>query len=279
MRQKPRPTRRPFRHGKPAQPHSGRPDSRDYSHRPDHEPLIPITGRRPVEELLRLNLKPERLLVLARERRAKEAEILAPFIEAGWKIEERERAQLDQAAEGLHHQGFVALIRQFPYRTVEELIELAQGKPDPVVVALDEVQDAGNLGAILRSAECSGAAGAIIPAHRAAPVTAAVIRASAGAALHLPLARSINLAHALEEFTQAGFRVFGADQEAAQSLYQTDLTGPVVLVVGSEGHGLRPGVKRRCEALVSIPLRGRTASLNASVAAALCLYEALRQRL
>jgi 23S rRNA (guanosine2251-2'-O)-methyltransferase len=270
MRQKPKPPHHAFRKGKPTY---NRPN------RSDQEPLIPIVGRRPVEELLRLNVKPEKLLVLTRERRGKEADILTPFQEAGWKVEERERAQLDQAAEGLHHQGFVALIRHFPYHTVPELIESALRAPDPVIIALDEVQDAGNLGAILRSAECAGAAGAVIPVHRAASVTAAVVRASAGAALHLPLARAINLAHALEEFTQAGFRILGADQEGRQSLYRTDLTGPVVLVVGSEGKGLRPGVKRRCDALVSIPLRGRTASLNASVAAALCLYEAVRQRL
>jgi 23S rRNA (guanosine2251-2'-O)-methyltransferase len=223
-------------------------------------------------------MKPEKLLVLARERRGKEANILTPFREAGWKIEEVERAKLDLAAEALHHQGFVALIRHFPYRTTAELIEQAQAQSDPLIIALDEVQDAGNLGAILRSAECAGVVGGVIPVHRAAGITAAVIRASAGAALHLPLARAVNLAHALEEFTVAGFRVFGADQEGMQSLYKTDLTGPVVIVVGSEGRGLRPGVKRRCEALISIPIRGRTASLNASVAAALCLYEALRQR-
>jgi len=269
MHQKPKPPRN-FRRGKPEQ---------FQRRRPELEPLIPIVGRRPVEELLRLNLKPEKLLLLAREKRGKETEILAPFLEAGWKVEETDRTKLDQAAEGLHHQGFVALIRHFPYRTIPELIENSATFTDPVIIALDEIQDAGNLGAILRSAECAGAAGAIIPLHRAASVTAAVIRASAGAALHLPLARTVNLAHALEELSQAGFRIIGADQEAAQPLYKVKMTGPVALVIGSEGRGLRPGVKRRCEALISIPLLGRTASLNASVAAAVCLYETLRQRL
>jgi 23S rRNA (guanosine2251-2'-O)-methyltransferase len=279
MRQKPRPNRKRISRSKPARPQAGRFEDRSRSHRTEADPLIPIVGKRPVEELLRLNFKPEKLLVLARERHGKEAQSLAPYQEAGWKIEELERPQLDLAAEGLHHQGFVALIRHFPFIHTSDLIKSALAQPQPLVVALDEVQDAGNLGAILRSAECAGAAGAVIPVHRAASVTAAVVRASAGAALHLPLARSVNLGHALEEFTEAGFRIFGADQEGAQSLYETDLTGPVVLVIGSEGRGLRPGIKRRCQALISIPISGRTASLNASVAAAVCLYEALRQRL
>jgi 23S rRNA (guanosine2251-2'-O)-methyltransferase len=278
MRQKPRPPRKPFHHRDKSKSHEGRSDRPNLS-RPEVEPLIPIVGRRPVEELLRLNRKPEKLLVLARERHGKEAQVLAPYLEAGWKIEELERPQLDLAAEGLHHQGLVALIRHFPFLHLDELIKSALVQPQPLVVALDEVQDTGNLGAILRSAECAGAIGAVIPVHRAASVTAAVVRASAGAALHLPLARCVNLGQALDEFTEAGFSIIGADQEGTQSLYQTDLTGPIVLVIGSEGHGLRPGVKRRCRALISIPILGRTASLNASVAAAVCLYEILRQRL
>jgi len=266
--------------------HRDHPQSRPGPRRSFHpsapapEPLLPISGRRPVGELLRRGLKPEVLLILRRERRGKEAEVFEPYRQAGWKIEEVERERLDQAAEGTHHQGVVALIRQFPYLTAEELVESAQSREsDPLVVVLDEIQDAGNLGAILRSAEGAGAAGAVIPLHRSAQVTAAVMRASAGAALHLPICREVNLNRALEVLREAGFRVFGADQEGDQSLYQTDLRGPAVLVIGSEGRGLRPGVKRRCDALVAIPLRGRVASLNASVAAALCLYEAVRQRL
>ncbi len=244
------------------------------------DPAIPIAGRRPVEELLRKGIRPEKLLVQVREQAWKQEALLEPFRRAGWKIEEKEKADLDAAAEGLHHQGFVALLTQFPYIGLEALRAGAQAlSPEPTIVVLDQIQDAGNLGAILRSAECAGAAGAIIPLHRAAGITPAVIRASAGAALHLPIARVVNLSPAIDELKLAGFRVFGADQEGSKSIYEADLRGPAVLVVGSEGRGLRPGIKRRCDQLLALPLCGKVTSLNASVAAALCLYEILRQNL
>lgn len=242
--------------------------------------LIPISGKRPVEELLRRNIQPERLLVTAREKRGKEDELLRRCRLAGWKIEESERVHLDEASEGLHHQGYVALIREFPFWSLEGLIETAQqGKNDPILVALDQIQDVGNLGAILRSAECAGVSGAIVPRHQSAGITAAVIRSSAGAALHLPMCRVVNLSGALDELREAGYRVFGADQEGTLPIFKADLHDPVVIVIGSEGRGLRPGVKRRCDALVNIPLLGRVGSLNASAAAAVCLFEVVRQRM
>jgi 23S rRNA (guanosine2251-2'-O)-methyltransferase len=241
---------------------------------------IPIAGRRPVEELHERGIVPEILLVARRMQSGKPDEALRRFQSAGWKIREVEPAQLQAAAAGLHHQGYVALIREFPYRRLDEIIAgIPQAAEEPFLVVLDQIQDVGNVGAILRTAECSGAAGAILPVHRAAGITAAVIRASAGAALHLPVARVVNIAGALERLKEADFRIIGADQEARRLLYEADLRGKIALVIGSEGRGLRPGVKRRCDDLISIPLRGRVASLNASVAAALCLYEILRHRL
>jgi len=251
--------------------------------RPPEAGLIPITGKRPVAELLRRGIQPERLLIAVRERQEKEGDLLKHCRSAGWKVEEKERGQLDDAAEGLHHQGYVALIREFPYSSREELIELAQQgaslHADPIFIALDQIQDAGNLGAILRSAECAGVKGAIIPLHRSAGVSAAVIRRSAGAALHLPICRVVNLSAILDELKAAGFRIYGADQEGSRSLFKADLGGPIIIVIGSEERGLRPGVKRRCDELLGIPLHGRIASLNASAAAAVFLYEAVRQRL
>lgn len=245
-----------------------------------HDRLIPIAGRRPVEELLHKGIIPDKLLATIRDRRSKPDELLERLRAAGWKIEERTQNELDEACEGLHHQGFVAFISNFPFRSLHELINLGENRPvQPLIIALDQIQDAGNLGAILRTAECAGAAGAIIPQHRAAGITAAVIRASAGAALHLPLCRVVNLSGALDGLRVAGYHIVGADQEGDRSLYNTKLDGKLALVVGSEGRGLRPGIKRRCDDLVSIPLAGRVSSLNASVAAALFLYEAARQRM
>ncbi len=241
---------------------------------------IPIAGRRPVEELWERGVIPDVLLVARRIQSGKPDEALRRFQTAGWKIREADPAQLQQAAEGLHHQGYVALIREFPYRRLDDLIAGAdQAEGEPFLVVLDQIQDVGNVGAILRTAECSGAAGAILPMHRAAGITAAAIRASAGAALHLPIARVVNIAGALDRLKEADFRIIGADQEAQRLLYDADLRGKIALVIGSEGRGLRPGVKRRCDDLISIPLRGHVASLNASVAAALCLYELVRRRL
>lgn len=241
---------------------------------------IPIAGRRPVEELWERGVIPEVLLVARRFQGGKPDEILRRFQSAGWKVREVDSLQLEAAAEGLHHQGYVALIREFPYHRLDDLIaDAVRAGDESVLVVLDQIQDVGNVGAILRTAECSGACGAILPLHRAAGITAAVIRASAGAALHLPVARVVNIAGALERLKEADFRIIGADQEAQRWLYEADLRGRVALVIGSEGRGLRPGVKRRCDDLISIPLRGRVASLNASVAAALCLYEIVRRRL
>lgn len=237
---------------------------------------IPISGRRPIEELLRRRIQPIVLLSAKRTKSGRDDPLLDRCRNAGWKIDMKDKSDLDKATEGLNHQGFVALIHEFPYLTIDELIDKSQAGGSQIIIALDQIQDAGNLGAILRSAECAGAGGAIIPAHRAAGVTAAVIRRSAGAVLHLPVCRTINLSQTLDLLKESDYRIFGTDQEGATSLFEVDFEGPVVIVIGSEGRGLRPGIKRRCDTLVAIPLRGRIASLNASAAAAVCLFEITR---
>ncbi|HEX7343099.1 MAG TPA: 23S rRNA (guanosine(2251)-2'-O)-methyltransferase RlmB, partial [bacterium] len=241
--------------------------------------LIPISGRRPVEELLRKGIKPEKLLLLAHEKQGRHIEDEGRFRVAGWPVSVVERGEIEAASGGLHHQGYVALVRHFPYWRFEDLLDHARAKSkEPVLIALDEIQDVGNLGAIIRSAECLGCAGAILPMHRSAAVTAAAMRSSAGAALHLPISRVVNLSGALDVLKEAGFRVFGADQEGIASPFEADLRGSIVLVIGSEGRGLRPGVKRRCDDLLRIPQTGRVESLNASAAAAILFYELARQR-
>ena len=173
------------------------------------------------------------------------------------------------------HQGICAEVDPYPYAGAAEL--LAAG--EPLLVALDEVTDPQNLGAVVRSAECAGATGVIIPERRAAEVTPAVCKASAGAVEHLPIARVRNLADFLGEAKAAGCWTYGAAAGAATSYDSPDYAGGVVLVLGAEGRGLRPRVGDSCDALISLPLRGRIDSLNVSAAAAVMLYEILQQRL
>ncbi len=183
--------------------------------------------------------------------------------------------ELTRLAGSPDHQGIVAEVEPYPYADPDQLA----GAPDALIVALDQVQDPHNLGAVCRSAEAAGATGVVIPDRRAVGVTPAVCKASAGAVEHLAVARVRNLADWLEAAKGGtGLWVYGAAAEAAEPYTSVDLKGPVVLVMGSEGSGLRPRVESVCDALVSIPLRGRAASLNVSAAAAILLFEAIRQR-
>ena len=196
-----------------------------------------------------------------------------------WLEETRPKLKADREltdrAETRDHQGVLALVAPYPYADAYELA----ASDKPLLAVLDRVTDPRNLGAVARSAEGAGATGIVVPAHGSAVVTPAVARASAGAVEHIPIAVVTNLARYLEEVKGGAFWVYGASGEtAAQSMWETDLTGGVAIVLGAEGKGLRPLVKRMCDALVSIPLAGEIESLNVSVAAAVLLYEARRQR-
>jgi 23S rRNA (guanosine2251-2'-O)-methyltransferase len=172
------------------------------------------------------------------------------------------------------HQGLVCEAEAYPYADAARLME----HEDALVVALDQVQDPQNLGAVCRSAECAGAAGVVMPERRAAEVTPAVCRASAGAVEHLAVARVRNLADYLAEAKRAGAWVYGAEAGAERSYTDVNWSGRAVIVLGSEGAGLRPRVRSACDELVSVPVRGRIESLNVSAAAAVVLYEAARSR-
>jgi len=172
------------------------------------------------------------------------------------------------------HQGVCAAVSEFRYAEPAELLRLA----DPVIVVLDQVQDPQNLGAICRSAECAGAAGVVIPERRSVDVTAAVCKASAGAVEHLPVARIRNVADFLREAKDAGLWCYGADADGPVRYDTIDYSGGVVLVLGSEGSGLRPRVAGSCDALLSIPLRGKVESLSVASAAAVLLYAVARAR-
>jgi 23S rRNA (guanosine2251-2'-O)-methyltransferase len=191
-----------------------------------------------------------------------------------WSADDTDRAELTRLAGSPDHQGVVAEVDPYPYADADSLLE----RPNALVVALDQIQDPHNLGAVCRSAETAGAAGVVIPSRRAATVTAAVCKASAGAVEHLPIAQVTNLADWLARAKEEGAWIYGADAGAETLYTSADLSGKAVLVLGSEGKGLRPRVAATCDLLLSIPARGRVASLNVSAAAAALLFEAVRQR-
>jgi 23S rRNA (guanosine2251-2'-O)-methyltransferase len=192
-----------------------------------------------------------------------------------WRAPETPPGELERLCGSPDHQGVVAEVDPYPYAD-PALLLAAEGA---LIVALDQVQDPRNLGAVARSAEAAGAAGLVIPERRAADVTAATCKASAGAVEHLAIARVRNLADWLAGAKGAGFWIWGADAEALAAPWEVDLTGPTVIVLGGEGKGLRPRVASACDDLVALPQRGRIGSLNVSAAAAALLYEAVRQRL
>lgn len=197
----------------------------------------------------------------------------------GTVIDEVDPRRLSQITNGANHQGIVAQTAPYPYMDLKELIEKAKATAEqPVLLVCDGINDPHNLGAIIRTAEAMGAQGLIIPQRRAAGVTSTVMKVAAGALETFPIARVVNLSRALEELKTAGFWIYGTTANSGKLLHTVEFTGPIVLVVGSEGSGLNLLTERCCDVLISIPLQGKTPSLNASVAAAMTLYETYRQR-
>jgi 23S rRNA (guanosine2251-2'-O)-methyltransferase len=191
-----------------------------------------------------------------------------------WRAPETSPEELERLGGSPEHQGVVAEVDPYPYADPTALLE----RDDALVVVLDQVQDPHNLGAVCRAAEVAGASGVVIPERRAASVTPAACKASAGAVEHLSVARVRNVADWLAEAKKAGAWVYGAAAEAERAYTDVDWSGRAVLVLGSEGSGLRPRVAEACDELISIPVAGRIGSLNASVAAAVIMFEARRQR-
>ena len=228
-----------------------------------------VYGRRPVREALRGR---RAVLELWATERAVAAE---PWLrENGKRVHVKQERELSEAADTRDHQGVVAWVEPYSYADAHELAAVAK----PLLVALDQVTDPHNLGAVIRTAEAAGATGVVVPAHGSARVTPAVARASAGAVEHLPVAVVTNLARYLGEVKSGDLWVVGAAGDAPRSMWESDLSGGLALVFGAEGKGLRPLVRRTCDELVSIPLEGTVESLNVSVAAGVLVYEAKRQR-
>ena len=254
------------------------------SHR-DAEADGVIEGRNAVIEALRAGTAIDKIYLAKGETDAALGHIASAARSKGVVVVDVDRRKLDYMSRTRAHQGVIAMAAVREYASVEDILARAEerGEP-PLIVVCDELSDPHNLGAVIRTAECAGAHGVIIPKRRSAGLTAVVAKTSAGAVSHLPVARVANLPSLLKELKKAGIWVFGADAAGTVPLYEADLKGadlkgPAAIVIGSEGSGMSRLVAETCDVLVRIPMKGKLNSLNASAAAAILLYEAVRQRL
>ena len=239
-----------------------------------------IEGRNAVLEALKSGKPIDKLYVLDGCQDGPVMTIKREAKKRDWFVKFVDKERLDQLSETGHHQGVIAMAAAYEYAELEDLFTTAKEKgEDPFFILLDNIEDPHNLGAIIRTANLAGAHGVIIPKRRSAGLTAVVGKTSAGAVAHVPVARVPNLPSLLRELKDAGVWVFGAAMTGSTPLYQADLKGPAAIVIGSEGAGLGRLVEETCDFTVSIPMFGKINSLNASAAAAVLLYEAVRQRL
>lgn len=238
-----------------------------------------IEGRNAVVEALRAGAAIDKIYLQKGETDRTLGHIASKARAAGIVVVEADRRKLDAMSRTHAHQGVIALSAVREYASVESILRRAadRGEP-PLLVVCDEISDPQNLGAIIRTAECAGAHGVIVPKRRSAGLTAVVAKTSAGAVAHLPVARVPNIPSLLKDLKKQGVWVFGAAADGGTPLYGADLKGPAAVVIGSEGSGMTRLASENCDFLVSIPMRGKLNSLNASAAAAILLYEAVRQR-
>ena len=239
-----------------------------------------LYGINPVSEALTgQGRKPQELIVVRGKQSPRLDELLEQAHALGVPVSRRERRELDRVAGHDNHQGVLLRLEPFAYADLGDLLQRWQQSGRPAFfLLLDGVTDPHNLGAILRSAEVAGCHGVILAKDRSCPVTPVVEKTAAGALCHLPLCQVTNLVRTLEQLQKENIWCYGlAGEEGALPLYRSDLRGNIALVVGSEGKGLRPNVRKHCDGLLAIPMRGRIGSLNASVAAAVALFEVVRQ--
>jgi 23S rRNA (guanosine2251-2'-O)-methyltransferase len=238
-----------------------------------------IYGRHPVLSALESQRNLNRIWITTRLRYDHRFHhLILQAKENGSVIDEVEPKRLDQITEGANHQGIAAQIAPYAYVEIEDLIEQTKSVSDPVIVVADGITDPHNLGAIIRTAEAIGAQGLVIPQRRASGITSTVVKVAAGALENFSVSRVVNLSRALEQLKEAGFWIYGTAAAGSEPLHTVTFSGPSVLVIGAEGEGLSMLTQRGCDVLVSIPLQGKTPSLNASVAAGMALYEIYRQR-
>ena len=274
-------------------PRRGNDNRRDrrFDRKPDRERTTPpaveedvdetrLEGRNAVTEALKAGRTIDKVFVADGDTDKGLQRLAAMAKEAGAVVVPVDRRKLDLMSTTHSHQGIIAQCAAHEYATIEDILEEAASRGQaPLIIICDELSDPHNLGAIIRTAECAGAHGVIIPKRRSVGLTATVAKASAGAMEYMKVAKVANINNAIKELKEQGVWVFGTAAEGSQPMYRADLTGPAAIVIGNEGDGMSQLVRKNCDMLVHIPMSGRISSLNASNAASILLYEAVRQRL
>ena len=239
-----------------------------------------LEGRNALTEALKSGRTIDKVFVAMGDTDKGLQRLAAQAKEAGAVVVPVDRRKLDAMSTTRSHQGVIALAAAHTYYTIDDLLEEAASRGEtPLLVICDELSDPHNLGAIMRSAECAGAHGVIIPKRRSVGLTATVAKASAGAMEYMKVARVTNINNAISELKEKGVWIYGTAAEGSIPMYKADLTGPAAIVIGNEGDGLSQLVRKNCDVMVNIPMKGKISSLNASAAASILLYEAVRQRL
>lgn len=256
---------------------------KEYRKRPpqrDAEADGVIEGRNAVIEALRARTAIDKIYLAKGDTDSALGHIANTARANGVVVVNADRRKLDEMSRTHAHQGVIAVAAVREYASIEDIFRRAEEQGEaPLIVLCDELSDPHNLGAVIRTAECAGAHGVVIPKRRSAGLTAIVAKTSAGAVSHIPVARVPNLTALMKELQKRGVWIFGAEMNGTTSLYEADLKGPAAIVIGSEGSGMSRLVAETCDFTVSIPMKGKINSLNASAAAAILLYEAVRQRL
>ncbi|WP_353094262.1 23S rRNA (guanosine(2251)-2'-O)-methyltransferase RlmB [Tissierella praeacuta] len=237
-----------------------------------------VVGRNPVLEILKTDREIEKLYILKGELQGSINKIIGIAKDRNIVIQQVDKNKLDSLSEGNAHQGVVALVTSYTYSSIEDILNRAKERNQPpFIVILDGLEDPHNLGSIIRTAECAGVHGVIIPKRRSAQINQTVYKSSAGAVEHMLVAKVNNIVNTIEELKDKGLWVYGADMNGEDYYFNTSLEGAIALVIGNEGKGLSRLVKEKCDVLVKIPMLGQISSLNASNAASILIYEVVRQ--
>ena len=239
-----------------------------------------VEGRNSVLELLESGKDINKIFIAKGERHGSINKIIAIAKEKGIIIVEKDKRQMDEMAQNQNYQGVIAIVPPFEYCEIEDIIDYAKEKNEgPFVLILDGIEDPHNLGSIIRTAETAGVHGVIIPKRRAAAVNSTVNKTSAGAVEHMHIARVTNISDAIQKLKDEGLWICGTDINTEKYYYDQDLTGPLGIVIGNEGNGMSEKVRKNCDFLVKIPMKGKVTSLNASVSTGIVIYEAVEQKL
>lgn len=253
---------------------------KNYENKEEKDYNDQIEGRNSVLELLESQKDINKIFITKGERHGSINKIIAIAKERGIILVEKDKRQMDEIAQNQNYQGVIAIVPPYEYCEIEDILEVAkERKEEPFVLILDGIEDPHNLGSIIRTAETAGVHGVIIPKRRAASVNSTVNKASAGAVQHMKIARVTNISDAIQKLKDEGLWICGTDINTEKYYYNQDLTGALGIVIGNEGTGMSDKVRKNCDFLVKIPMRGKIESLNASVSAGIVIYESVKQRL